>query len=64
MRDRRMIRRPKVGDTVDVHVGPATVEEVRRDGLTLVVRDRIERTHTVTRSPGGWWTRLAREAVA
>lgn len=55
-----IIKRPKVGDTLDWAHGPGRVLEVSQNGRSVRILDRIDRRWTITREPGGHWVRTAR----
>lgn len=55
---RQIIKRPKVGDTLDWAHGPGKVLEVSGNGQQVRILDRIDRRWTITRVPGGHWVRL------
>lgn len=52
-----LVRRPRIGDTIDEgRFGSSRVVAVRQQGRSLLVRDRIDRVHLVSRANTGWWT--------
>lgn len=52
-------RQPRVGDTIEIHVGAVVVEAVHDHGRQLDVRDRLGRVWHPVRADTGRWTRLA-----
>lgn len=56
-------KKPRRGWIIDTFVGPATVLEVRKGGLIILVQDRLTRYHTLERHADGWWWVLDKDPV-
>lgn len=53
------VKRPNVGDVVEMHVGACIVNRVLESGTRLLVTDAKGRQWDTSRSTVGWWTVIA-----
>lgn len=57
MYDRKLMRRPRTGDTIELNVGPVTIVRLcDPNGVNLVVRNDVHGEWQVCRAVEGWWT--------